>query len=135
MKCDKTVRRIISRCRSRMGKKNGVISYLFDDPFLEAHMANNKRINKRVTIHAHQADLYCLVCMYCNPFIDSLIICHMRFKKGVIKKPRDNSILFTHSASATANDSSNGFITFHRLTHTAMVHHKGSLHLLCHQAN
>lgn len=56
MKCDKTVRKIIARVRSERGKKNGVIGLLWDDYYLEMHMAKNKRINKRGKVNV-QAEL------------------------------------------------------------------------------
>lgn len=48
MKAPKEIKRWIAVIRHHSGKKNGVISWLFDNPELERKLRTNKRINKRI---------------------------------------------------------------------------------------
>ena len=47
MKAPKEIKRWINQRRSREGKPNGVVSWLFDAPDVEVMMAKNKRLNRR----------------------------------------------------------------------------------------
>lgn len=48
MKASREIKRYAAKARSRRGKPNGVVSWLFDHPELERKMAKNKRlINRR----------------------------------------------------------------------------------------
>lgn len=44
MKASGEIRRYVNRARSKRGKKNGVVSWLFDHPELERKIANDKRL-------------------------------------------------------------------------------------------
>ncbi|MBD8088699.1 hypothetical protein IFT48_01820 [Pseudomonas fluorescens] len=47
MKAPYEIKRYAAVARSRRGKSNGVVSWLFDHPDLERKMAKNKRLVKR----------------------------------------------------------------------------------------
>ncbi len=48
MKAPKEIKRWINQRRSREGKPNGVVPWLFDSPTVEVMLAKNKRLNRRM---------------------------------------------------------------------------------------
>ena len=47
MKAPQEIKRYVAKARSRRGKSNGVVSWLFDHPELERKMVKNKRLVNR----------------------------------------------------------------------------------------
>jgi hypothetical protein len=47
MKAAREIKRWIARVRRRFGKKNGVVSYLWDAPEMERKFEPNKHLNRR----------------------------------------------------------------------------------------
>lgn len=47
MKAPQEIKRYVAKARSRRGKSNGVVRWLFDHPELERKMCKNKRLTNR----------------------------------------------------------------------------------------